>query len=90
MKLLTNKYLIAFTVFILLILFFDNRNDIFTQIDRRNELKQLELSKQHYENEIVTTKKELIDLKNSTETLEKVAREKYKLKKENEDVFLVQ
>ena len=90
MKLLTNKYLIALTLFLLLILFFDDRNDIFTQLDRKAELKQLQLSKQHYENEIVKTKKELVDLKNSMETLEKVAREKYKLKKQNEDIFIVQ
>lgn len=90
MKFLTNKYLIALTVFLLLILFFDSRNDIFTQLDRKAELQQLEQSKKHYETEIEKTKKELQDLQHSTEALEKVAREKYKLKKPNEDIYLVQ
>ncbi|HVT85481.1 MAG TPA: septum formation initiator family protein [Chitinophagaceae bacterium] len=95
MKLLThipswlkNKYLIAFTAFAAILLFFD-KNDLFTQLARRHELKELQQSKQYYSSQIAIERKELEELKNDPATLEKYAREKYLMKRDNEDLFLV-
>jgi cell division protein FtsB len=85
---LRNKYFIAAAVFFVVILFLD-KNDLFTQMDRSKELKGLEQSKAYYTTEIATERKELEGLKNDPAVLEKYAREKYLMKKENEEIFLI-
>lgn len=62
---------------------------MFDQLDRRNELRELEQSKAHYTREIATERKELEALKNNPATLEKYAREKYFMKRDNEEIFLI-
>ena len=83
-----NKYLLSVVVFAVWILCFD-RNDLITQWDRKNELKKLETSKAYYETEIKSTQKELADLERDTRVLEKFARERFFLKRPNEDVFII-
>ncbi len=75
-------------MFVVWISFFD-RNDLFTQWDRKQELQKLETSTTFYEKEITDTKKDLMDLNNKPAILEKIAREKFYLKKPNEDLFFV-
>jgi len=53
------------------------------------ELRELEKSRDHYISEITTTSRELEQLKNDPATLEKYAREKYRMKKDNEDLFVL-
>jgi cell division protein FtsB len=88
-KIIKNKYVIAIVAFAVWILFFD-RNDLFTQWERKTELNKLEKSKQYYMGEISSIKKELADLDNDPAILEKIAREKFYLKRANEDVFIVE
>ncbi len=88
LKLLKNKYVLSVAVFVVWISFFD-RNDLFTQWDRKKELKKLETSAAFYEKEISTTRKDLMELNNNTAVLEKFAREKFFLKRPNEEIFLV-
>jgi cell division protein FtsB len=88
-KIIKNKYIIASVAFVVWILFFD-RNDVFTQWERKAELNKLETSKEYYQGEITSIKKELADLDSDPEILEKIAREKFFLKKANEDVFIVE
>jgi cell division protein FtsB len=86
---LKNKYVFAVLAFLVWILFFD-RNDVFTQWERKTELKKLEESKKYYLSEISTIKKDLEELQNNTSVLEKFARENFYLKRPNEDVFIVE
>lgn len=95
MKLLThlpswlkNKYFISFAVFCAVMLFLD-KNDLFTQIDRTRELNKLRQSKQYYSAKIEAERKELEGLKHNPATVEKYAREKYLMKRDNEEIFLV-
>ncbi len=95
MKLLThipawlkNKYVIAIAVFAAIMLFFD-KNDVFTQSARNRQLKDLQESKQYYTDQIASERKELEQLKSNPGTLEKYAREKYLMKRDNEDLFLI-
>ena len=88
-KLLKNKYLVTLSVFIVWVIFFDSR-DIFTQMDKRAELNSLLETKHFYEKEIAAAKKQLSDIQNNAAALEKIAREQYKMKKPNEDLFLVE
>jgi cell division protein DivIC len=83
-----NKYFISFVAFAAILLFLD-KNDVFTQYDRRQELKDLQQSKAYYTRLITTERKELEQLKNDPGTLEKYAREKYLMKKDNEELFII-
>lgn len=85
---LTNKYLVAGTVFVVFLVFFDDR-DLISNIRHRQELKELEQSRQHYQAEITRTRQELKQLRTDAALLEKYAREKYLMKRDNEDIFLV-
>lgn len=89
LNLLRNKFVIALLAFGVWILFFD-RNDLFTQWGRKTELQKLETSKEYYQGEIASIKKDLADLDSDPAILEKIGREKFYLKRTNEDVFLVE
>jgi cell division protein DivIC len=88
-RLLKNKYLLTGIGFIIWILFFDSRDFITSHFREREELNKLEQSKKYYEQQIATTKKELEQLRSNPAILEKYAREKYLMKKDNEDLFLI-
>ena len=84
----TNKYLITGIAFAVWMMFFD-RNDIPLQLKRIQELNKLEASQKVMDQEIKNTKQELGLLKTNPETLEKYAREKYLMKKDNEDLYVI-
>jgi cell division protein DivIC len=77
LNILTNKYL------------FDQR-DYFQLKERQLELRKLETKKQYYVQEIEKTKQELHDLQNNPAALEKFAREHYLMKKDGEDIYLIE
>ncbi|MDQ6903353.1 MAG: septum formation initiator family protein [Bacteroidota bacterium] len=87
-KSLTNKYLIIGIAFAVWMMFFD-RNDIPLQLKRIHELNKLEESQKVMDQQIKSTKQELGLLKTNPETLEKYAREKYLMKKDNEDLYVI-
>ena len=89
LKILTNKYLLSTVFFVVWMLFFDQR-DYFQQRDRLEELKRLEAKKRYYVQEISKTQQELIDLQNNPATLEKFAREHYLMKKDGEDIYIIE
>jgi len=79
---------VALAVFAAIMLFFD-KNDIFVQASRSRQLEELEESKQYYTDRIATERKELEQLKSNPGVLEKYAREKYLMKRDNEDLYIV-
>lgn len=83
----TNKYLLAISGFIALIFFFD-KNDIFSQMKRKQELNALNAKIDYYKKQNKLTNIELTNLQNNPVTLEKYAREKYFMKRENEEIFI--
>jgi cell division protein DivIC len=85
---LRNKYFLSFTGFVVWMLFFD-RNDLITQHHRTQEFQELLQSKQHYNQQITDVRSQLDLLKNNPFTLEKYAREKYYMKRENEELFII-
>lgn len=56
---------------------------------RREKLSDLQKSEEHYNSLIKDTQKQLFLLKTSAETIEKYARENFLMKKDNEDLFIV-
>ena len=85
---LKNKYLIAVVLFIVWIIFFDNFN-IIKQSKIKKNIKQLEENKKFYIQEITKDSSEYYDLLNDAEKREKFAREKFLMKKEDEDVYII-
>lgn len=85
---LKNKYLLSFAAFAVIMLFFD-KNDVFTQAARLNELKELKQSRAYYKQQIAAETKELEGLKKDPAVIEKYAREKYLMKRDNEDLYIV-
>ncbi len=85
---LRNKYFITLLIFILWILLFDNYN-LINQIKIQHKVKELEKQKLYYQNEIEKDSVELYKLKNLKKEQERFAREKFLMKKANEDVFII-
>ena len=86
---LKNKYSLTLLVFVAWLVFFDH-NDLFIQMERTSELKQLEKGKDYYTEQIQKMKKELSELDSDPASLEKAARERYMMKKDNEDLFIIE
>jgi cell division protein FtsB len=88
LTILSNKYFVALIIFAVILLFTDH-NNIFEQLSRKHELKDLQSKKAYYQEEIEKTKHLLADLNNNPAAIERYAREKFLMKRDNEDVFVV-
>lgn len=86
--LLRNKYLLAGGFFLVWMIFF-NEKDLISEVKRRAKLAELQKSEQHLCETIKETRFELSQLKTNAQTIEKYAREKYLMKKDNEDLFVI-
>jgi len=88
LKIFINKYFVITVAFIVWMVFFDS-NNVFIRAKLRDKLDDLQQEKHFYLDEIqkdsALTHKLLTD---STE-LERFAREKYLMKKDNEDLYLI-
>lgn len=86
---LLKRYKFTFLVVILLawILFFA-QYDVFTIISKRQELKRMNDKISYLESEIKQMEKEQEELRTNPKEIEKQSRERYFMKKENEDVFV--
>lgn len=69
-------------------MFFD-RNDFISQYSYRQVLKKLKADNEYYQKEIEQNKKDMQELMSDPKHLEKFARERYMMKKDNEDIFLI-
>lgn len=87
-SILKNFYVLSALIFLIWILFFDS-NDLVTQIKLSKKESELEKTKAFYEEKILEVKEDRKALLNDEDLLEKVAREKYFMKKPNEEVFVV-
>lgn len=83
-----NKYFLTALSFLVWLSFFD-RNDFITTTAYRSQLHKLQSEKTFYEGEISKNKENLNELRTNSENLEKYAREKYYMKRDNEDVFVI-
>ena len=86
-KIVTNKYIIATLAFILM-LFLSDRNSILDQYKLRKQLNKAQEEHEFFKQKIEEAKKQKEELFTSNKNLEKFAREKYLMKKEDEDVFV--
>lgn len=87
-QLIKNKYFLASLAFVVWMLFFD-RNDMASQLEYRSKVQKLEEEKDFYTKEIDKAEKDLQELTTNPERLEKFARERYYMRRDNEDVYVV-
>lgn len=88
LPLLKNRFVLVGLVFLVWMVFFDS-NDLISQYKYKRKLRQLEENKNFYLEQIELVKKDKEELFTNLEKLEKFAREKYKMKKDDEDLFIV-
>jgi len=87
-RILLNKYFVTTVAFIVWMVFFDS-NNLLTRNRLQEKLDGLNVEKQFYLKEIKKDSTLTSQLLNDSLQLEKFARERYLMKKEKEDVFLV-
>lgn len=83
------KYVIVGLLFVVWIGFFDVHN-VKEQLKYRMKISDLEEEKVYFQGKIKEDSTRLHELNTSDENLEKFAREKYHMKKEGEEIFLVE
>ena len=87
-KIATNVYLWILTAFVVWMLFFDE-NSYLTHREFDKEIDELNTWIDYHKEKIAQDKQMIKKLKDSLE-LERFAREQYLMKKENEDIFIIE
>ncbi|HEY4324981.1 MAG TPA: septum formation initiator family protein [Mucilaginibacter sp.] len=87
-NLFRNKYFSVSLIFLAWMLFFD-KNDLISQYQYHSQVSKLKSEEEFYKKENARVQQELDELNSNPQKLEKFAREKYLMKKDNEDVFVI-
>jgi cell division protein DivIC len=88
LKFLSNRYVLILLLFATWMLFLDN----YSYLDQRvldKQIDELEENKKYYQDEIRKDEENIKHLKNPNQ-IEKFAREKYYMKKDSEDVYIIE
>lgn len=88
-RLFLNKYLIVTVLFVVWMIFFD-QNSYFIHRELDQEIKVLTKDKRLYEQKLEKETIQIHQMKTNASEIERIAREKHYLKKENEDVFIIE
>jgi cell division protein DivIC len=86
---LRNFYIVTILSFLVWMTFLDS-NDFISRFKMGAKLRSLENEKEYYLEKISEVEKDRKELMTNKELLEKFAREKYLMKKETEDIFIIQ
>ncbi len=85
----SHKYLFVTLAFLLIIVFFDE-NNLIKHMQNQKQISALEAENEELRNKYNEIKSKYDDLHKDAEVTEKVAREKYGMHKENEEIFIVE
>ena len=88
-RILTNKFLLTGIGFLAWMIFFD-QNNWTAQDTRKKELSATEQNIAYLNEQIKDQEKKYKELTSNPEVLEQYARERYRMKKDNEDVYIVE
>jgi cell division protein DivIC len=83
-----NKYLLTILIFIAWVILFDS-NNLIARYREMRELRKLRAEKEYYMQRIEADRKKLNELKTDNNNLEKFAREQYRMKKADEDLYII-
>lgn len=84
-----NKYVIVLILFGVLIVFIDEHN-LIRRVRYDSKIRSLRKEIRQYERERDRALEQLEDLRTGSEELEKIARERYLMKKDDEEIFLLE
>lgn len=88
LKYFKNIFIIIFVIFTIWMLFFDG-NSLLIHNELNEDIEKLENEKEYYRKEIIKDNKAIKELKKE-EGLEKFAREEYYMKRDNEDIYIIE
>ena len=83
-----NIFILSLIIFSVWMLFFDS-NSWFFHNDLNNDIEKLEEEKEHYKTEFDKDEKEIKKL-STEEGIEKYGRENFNMKKEDEDIYIIE
>jgi RNase adaptor protein for sRNA GlmZ degradation len=83
-----NKYILTIIIFVVWILLFDS-NNLITRYKDLRELHKLKTDREYYIKRIEVDRKKLYELKTDNRNLEKFAREQFRMKKADEDLYII-
>lgn len=88
-RIIFNKYLITAAAFAVWMVFFD-QNDWMTQKETRKRLEDTKTHIRYLTAETEQMEKEIVQLKNDPQKLEQYARENYRMKRDGEDLYIIE
>tara|TARA_X000000950_G_scaffold118965_1_gene149134 strand:- start:185 stop:496 length:312 start_codon:yes stop_codon:yes gene_type:complete len=88
LKFFSNIYILITTVFLIWIIFIDS-NSLAVNMKLKSQINELENKIKHLQNEIDQDQKLISNLKN-LDSLEKYGREKHFMKKQNEEIYIIE
>lgn len=83
------KYLVAFAIFAIAITFF-GESSLLNRLSQQKEIDRLSTEIEEQKQIFEQDKEMLNSLKNDPEALKKVARERYYMKADDEDIFVIE
>lgn len=88
-KILTNKFVLATSFFLVWMMFIDD-NSWLMLYELNDEIEELETGIEYYSKELEINKKEINELESDPALFEKFAREKYWMVKPGEEIYLIE
>lgn len=82
-----HKYIITICIFVIIIGFLDE-NSMLRRIQYAREINQLQEDIEKYRADYIENTKRLNELTTNPDAIEQIAREKYLMKKPNEDIYV--
>jgi cell division protein DivIC len=83
-----NKYILTIIIFVIWIILFDS-NNLISRFKELSELHKLKKDREYFSKRIEADRKKLYELKTDNDNLEKFAREQYRMKKPDEDLYII-
>ena len=87
-RILLNRYFIAISAFAVWMIFFDS-NSLKRQYKLNTRINEIKEMNAFYSSEIEKNNKAIHDLISNPEAIEKYGREKYLMKRDSEDIYIV-
>lgn len=85
---LKNRYIAVLVIFVLYISFFDS-HDLISQMEIKMELREISEEIDYLNTNTESAKGQIQELTSNRDELEKFAREQYRMKRENEEIFVL-
>jgi len=89
LRILFNKYLLTAAGFIVLMLYFD-QSDLISQKARQKEMQDVKDNINYLQQEVDRMEVEYAAIRTNPQALERYAREQYRMKRDTEDLYIVE